>query len=83
MGNSKKMSKEEVLELLKNGYIGAKVNFSGNDEISAFYARIVNFKLNIDRSISVIIADKDENSFEINWSEIKNNEFDNDIIIRT
>lgn len=50
--------------------------FVGNDDIEAFYARVISFKFDTDNSIIVTIVDMEDNYFDVSWDEIKDSNFD-------
>ena len=59
------------LDSLEDKYIGSTIYFNNDDK--GFHAQIDGFKLDIDNSIIVTIADKEDNTFDVDWSDIVRN----------
>ena len=61
---------------LTEEYVGCQVDFDGNDEVEAFYASIDKFSRDTDDTIIVTLEDMEGYFFDVDWDEVKNNEFD-------
>ena len=62
---------------IEDEYIGAYVNFDGNDEVEAFYGEITEVTTDFThREIYVTLRDQNDEFFDISWSEVKDMEFD-------
>lgn len=76
------LSKEELLfpvetivkyYHLVNNHKRDELFFKGNDEIQEFMAQIVNFRIDTDNSIIVVLSDQEDNWFDVSFEEIKEN----------
>ena len=75
----KKLKIDTVIEDLTNEYTyKSSVNFEGNEEVEAFYGSVENFERDTDNTIIVSLRDMEDNVWQVNWDEVKDEEFDLD-----
>ncbi len=54
---------------------GVSFDYKGNDEIEGFYANIVSFQIDTDKTVFATIIDMNDNHFDVSWNEIKDSDF--------